>query len=150
MEKLSRKNWKHFKFAIFIITVICKMDLVVPTNFAPTLASYTRPPRLSPNSGSVPAATSANEKNTMSEAHHDNYLYLLDPSERFCRNVPKHPFYQRASDGAICCRGKVLSLVTIVPETTGECAISTKTDANGMLDTENLVSINTFILHRSR
>lgn len=67
-------------------------------------------------------------------------IYMLDPAERFCHNIPSRPFYLRATDGAVCCRGKQLPVVTLVPEATGECAISTKTDANGMLDSENLVS----------
>lgn len=92
-----------------------------------------------PSSGNSSGAV---HKSSAVGAHdsHIQGIYVLDPSERFCVNNPKRPFYQRTSDGAVCCRGKQLPVISVIPEVTGECAISTKTDIDGMLDSENLVS----------
>jgi len=70
---------------------------------------------------------------------------VFEVYDSFCYNNPKKPFYQRISDGAICCRGKQLTGVSIQPDVYGECAISTKVDPNGALDASSLVgSSNSF------
>lgn len=66
-----------------------------------------------------------------------NFDYYLE--DQFCFPNTKIPFYQRDTDGAVCCGGKELPVITLPPEVKGECAISTKTGADGSLDSKDLV-----------
>ncbi|CAL8128808.1 unnamed protein product [Orchesella dallaii] len=128
-----------------IIDVIwtCLVLSFVSNYFVDCQAPGSRAPKVTPRPaasktpqrGAVPARP--NMAMPLSDAQIQG-TYILDPSERFCKNIPKRPFYQRISDGTVCCRGKQLPVITIIPETTGECAITTKTDANGILDGESM------------
>lgn len=151
MERLSGKYSHAFLFCqsaiiVFIIVALGPQNFVYcnPNTPAPqaTPASSVSNPGTANKPSSTLNSTGAPHKSSAVAGHgaHVQGIYMLDPSERFCRNIPKRPFYQRVSDGAVCCRGRQLPVVSVVPETTGECALSTKTDVDGMLDSTNLVS----------
>lgn len=66
-----------------------------------------------------------------------------DFDDSVCVFDRKHPFYQNHQTGTMCCRGRLLPRIPIVtPETTGECAISTKTTADGVLSSAPLVKLS--------
>jgi hypothetical protein len=83
--------------------------------------------------------TRDSQQQSESDQTEHNQFYVLDDQEKFCWKNPKAPFYQRESDGAVCCRGKQLPVITVRPETEGECAITTKFGADGLLDSDSLV-----------
>lgn len=58
---------------------------------------------------------------------------------QFCHPNPKIPFYQREADGAVCCKGKELLVITLPPEVSGDCALSTQTSVDGIIDPQPLV-----------
>lgn len=70
------------------------------------------------------------------------------PIDQFCYPKAKAPFYQRDYDGAICCRGKELPVVTITPEIAGECQIYTNTSKDGLLNSDPLVLFDCDCLQR--
>lgn len=130
----------HQTFVLLLLVVV--LSIKDFTQCSPAIEPIAPPPKSNTTRPSLSNSPKPNHNVSAiaGHGHHIQGIYMLDPSERFCRNHPKRPFYQRASDGAVCCRGRQLPIVSIVPETTGECALATKTDVDGMLDSENLVS----------
>lgn len=66
--------------------------------------------------------------------------WIYESEDRFC--IPRQnrpPFTRSTLDGAVCCKGTVLQAATVLPEVTGECAMKSKTDENGMLHPAPLV-----------
>jgi len=82
---------------------------------------------------------------SQTEHTEQNQFYVLEDQENFCWNDPNAPFYQRDSDGAVCCRGKQLPVITVQPETEGECAISTNFGSDGLMNSDSLVILEWYL-----
>jgi hypothetical protein len=75
-----------------------------------------------------------------------NDAFEFHSEEQFCIASAKLPFYQRDTDGAVCCRGKQLPVIQVAPEISGDCAIKTTTGSDGILESESLVIKQTSII----
>ncbi|CAG7734328.1 unnamed protein product, partial [Allacma fusca] len=66
-------------------------------------------------------------------AFEDETTFCIPHPQQFQRN-----FYRSKLDGAVCCRGNIIQAATILPDVTGECAMTTKTESNGIVNTAGL------------